>query len=181
MGRFDRLALLVTTLALLGWIIIPGNLPVGIGLATAGALLVLRLARWRGHRAWREPIVLVLHLGYAWLAVSLVLLGAAGLLPETFPSASAIHALTAGAVGTMTLAVMTRASLGHTGRAIVADGTTLAIYILVTVGALLRVAAPLFAQQYLSLLVFGGAAWSSAFALFVIRYGVPLLTPRVNP
>ncbi|MGY6645569.1 MAG: NnrS family protein [Salinarimonas sp.] len=92
---------------------------------------------------------------------------------------AALHALTAGAVGTMTLAVMTRASLGHTGREIVADGWTQAIYLCVTVGALIRVGAGLFPAFYLPLLAAGGLIWSLAFLLFLIRYGPILVRPRL--
>jgi uncharacterized protein involved in response to NO len=88
-----------------------------------------------------------------------------------------MHALTAGAIGTMTLAVMTRASLGHTGREIVADRSVIAAYAAVTAGAVLRVAAPLAGDWYPHLLVCGGALWSSAFLLFAIRYA-PILWGR---
>jgi len=89
-----------------------------------------------------------------------------------------IHALTAGAIGTMTLAVMTRASLGHTGRTIKTDRATAAIYALVTIGALLRVGAP-FLPDYEAALIAAGAAWSGAFALFVLCYGPMLARPRI--
>jgi uncharacterized protein involved in response to NO len=180
MDGLDRLALLVTAVSLAGWIAAPDAAPVGGGLVAAGALLLARLARWRGHRALAEPIVLVLHLGYLWLSLALLLLGLAGLQPALVPATSAIHALTAGAVGTMTLAIMTRASRGHTGRPLVADGPTIAIYVLVTLGALLRVAAPFAGDLYVSVLVSGGIAWSAAFALFAIAYG-PMLASRRTP
>jgi uncharacterized protein involved in response to NO len=107
-----------------------------------------------------------------------VLLLGASVVWTFVPQSAAIHALTAGAVGTMTLAVMTRASLGHTGREIRADGWTLTIYASVTAGALLRVAAPFGAQFYLPLLVAGGALWSAAFLLFAVRYAPILFGPR---
>ena len=96
--------------------------------------------------------------------------------------ALAVAALTEDAkkVGTMTLAVMTRASLGHTGRAIEADRWIDAIYVAVTFGALLRVAAPLAGPFYLPVLVIGGLAWSGAFLLFVVRYAPVLVGPRVS-
>jgi uncharacterized protein involved in response to NO len=128
---------------------------------------------------WREPIVLILHLGYLWLAASLLLLGCSILAPDTMPQSSALHALTAGAIATMTLAVMTRASRGHTGRSIEADAATLAIYVMVSIGALLRVLAPLLPGFYMELLAAGGMLWSSAFALFAVRYGPMLMRPPV--
>ena len=96
------------------------------------------------------------------------------------PQSSALHALTAGAIATMTLAVMTRASRGHTGRAIEADPATLAVYVMVSVGALLRVLAPLLPGFYMELLVAGGTLWSSAFALFAVRYGPMLVRARLD-
>jgi uncharacterized protein involved in response to NO len=149
-------------------------------LVAAGALLAARLARLRGHPAHGEPIVLVLHAGYLWLAAALTLLGLAALAPETFPASGGIHALTAGAIGAMTLGVMTRASRGHTGRAITADRATIAIYALVTVGALFRVAAAFADEGYVPMLVAGGAAWSAAFLMFALVYGPMLVRTRVN-
>jgi uncharacterized protein involved in response to NO len=177
LDHLDRIALAVSAVALFGWVAAPDAPPVDAAIFAAGVLLLVRLARWRGYRALAEPIVLVLHLGYLWLALSLMLLGLAGFTLSIIPASSAIHALTAGAVGTMTLAVMTRASRGHTGRPIVADATTIVIYGLVTLGALLRVLAPLLSDLYLPLLLAGGMAWSAAFALFVIAYG-PMLVLR---
>ena len=87
-----------------------------------------------------------------------------------------LHALTAGAMGGMTLAVMTRATLGHTGRPLTADRWTAAIYLLVAAAAALRVAAPFLAEVYLPLLWTSGLAWSTAFGLFVVHYGRMLLS-----
>ena len=177
----DHLAIVATAVAIVGWIVAPDMPPTGAALLVAAALQVARLLRWRGHRTLREPIVLILHVGYLWLAAALALLGLAALVPSAVPIGSGIHALTAGAVGTMTLAVMTRASRGHTGQPLVADAPTVAIYALVTLGALLRVAAPLTGQHYPHLLVIGGALWASAFGLFALAYGPMLIRKRVAP
>ena len=106
-----------------------------------------------------------------------LLLGGSVLFFDALPESAALHALTAGAIGTMTLAVMTRASLGHTGREIVADRTVIAAYVAVTAGAVMRVAAPLAGDWYAHVLVCGGALWSAAFLLFAIRYA-PILWGR---
>ncbi|MDE1931593.1 MAG: NnrS family protein, partial [Alphaproteobacteria bacterium] len=106
------------------------------------------------------------------------LLAANGFMP-LLPPTAALHALTVGAIGTMTLAVMTRASLGHTGRKLTAGHGTTAIYVLVTIAAVLRLLAPLAGAQYLLMLNLAGGAWTGAFGLFVVLYGPPLLTPRV--
>jgi uncharacterized protein involved in response to NO len=176
-GRVDRAALAMTAAAMVGWMVLPGHAAVGALLCAAGALLATRLLRWRGAATIREPIVFVLHLGYGWLAVALSLLGLAILMPDFIPASSALHALTAGAVGTMTLAVMTRASLGHTGRAIVADRFVVAMYVMVSAGALLRVAAPFSGEWYSHMLGSGGGLWSGAFLLFAFRYA-PVLFGR---
>jgi uncharacterized protein involved in response to NO len=175
-GRIDKAALGVTALAAMFWIASPDSAATGSALTLAGALLAARLVGWRGHRTVREPIVLVLHAGYAWLALALVLLGLS-VLWDRVPVSAALHALTAGAVGTMTLAVMTRASLGHTGREIVADRAVVSIYWAVTGGAVLRVAAPFAGDWYAHVLGCGGALWSAAFLLFALRYA-PILWGR---
>ncbi len=176
-GALDGLAIAATAGAASAWMIAPEATATGALLLSAGLLVGLRLSRWRGLATRSEPIVLILHLGYAWLAAALVLLDLAALVPGAVPASVALHALTAGAVGTMTLAVMTRASLGHTGRAIIADRCIVAIYALVTIGALLRVAAPFADRGYLAVLSSGGGLWSAAFVLFVIRYA-PVLWGR---
>jgi len=175
----DKAALAASFAGVLMWIVLPEFAGTGVMLAAAGFLHAFRLSRWAGWASWRNPILFILHVGYAWLALSLILLGL-GILWPGIPQSAALHALTAGAVGTMTLAVMTRASLGHTGRAIEADRWIDAIYVAVTLGALLRVAAPLAGAFYLPVLVIGGLAWSGAFLLFVIRYAPVLTGPRVS-
>ncbi|WP_187970649.1 NnrS family protein [Aquibium microcysteis] len=176
-GRLDKAALAATAAAMLGWVVMPDNALVGAFMFAAGALLAVRLFRWRGLSTVREPILLVLHVGYGWLAVSLALLGLAIVLPDAVPHSSALHALTAGAVGTMTLAVMTRASLGHTGRAIGADRIVVAMYGMVSAGAALRVAAPFAGEWYAHVLASGGALWAGGFLLFAVRYA-PILWGR---
>jgi uncharacterized protein involved in response to NO len=132
-------------------------------LVAAGLALAARLARWRGAATVSEPLLFVLHLGYAWLALGLILLG--------LEVPAALHALTVGAVGTMTLAVMTRATLGHTGRALVADRATVAIYALVTLAVLLRLASPFAGAHAVLVVSLSGVAWSAAFATFALHYG----------
>jgi uncharacterized protein involved in response to NO len=179
-GRLDRAALVASVAGMVAWNAAPEHMISGALLVVAGVLLLVRLARWRGWRARGEPIVLILHVGYLWLAAAFILLGWSILDPIGMPQSAALHALTAGAVATMTLAVMTRATRGHTGRVIETDAATLLIYLLVTVGALLRVLAPMLPDMYLGLLTAGGAIWSLAFALFVVRYAPMLLAARLE-
>ena len=136
---------------------------------------------WRAGAGLRlgEPLLWGLHLGYFWLALGFLLLGLNGLMP-LLPEAAALHALTVGAIGTMTLAVMTRASLGHTGRPLAAGPCTTAIYGLVTLAAILRLLAPIGGGDYLLMLNLAGVAWSGAFGMFALFYARVLVRPRVS-
>jgi uncharacterized protein involved in response to NO len=179
-GRIDRvaLALLVASLAL--WVALPDSRSAGAALAVAGLATLVRLARWRGVATGAEPLVAVLHLGYGWLGAGLVLHGLGILFPDGPGRLATLHALTAGTIGTMTLAIMTRATLGHTGRALTADRTTVAIYVLVQAGAALRVSAPVLPASYAVSLTVAALLWGGAFALYVFRYGPMLLGPRAT-
>ncbi|OJU02449.1 MAG: short-chain dehydrogenase [Rhizobiales bacterium 65-79] len=178
-GLVDKAALAGAVLAALSWAAFPDSEATGALMILAGLLLFARLFRWRGGATLREPILFVLHAGYGWLAVAFLLLGVSR-LTGAVPQSAALHALTAGAIGTMTLAVMTRASLGHTGREIVADRATVAIYLAVTAGAVLRVLAPFAGDRYAIVLGCGGALWSAAFLLFALRYAPILWGPRAT-
>ncbi len=174
----DKIAIAALVAGVLSWLFAPGSLSSGGILIAAGALHYIRLLRWRGWRTFAEPLVLILHLGYFWLATALVLLGLSLLAPTVIAQSAALHALTAGAAGVMTLAVMTRATRGHAGHALEADRLTVAIYILVNIGAGLRVAAPLLPVSYNITMGFAALVWSSAFALFAVVYGRYLVQPR---
>jgi uncharacterized protein involved in response to NO len=176
-GRFDQAAVGLAAAGALSWVFAPDARLTGIALACAGTANLARLARWRGWAAAREPLVWVLHLGYAWLGAGLVLLGLSRLTPE-IPRTAGVHALTAGAVGVMTLAVMTRASRGHTGRALAADAATTAVYVLINLAAMARVAAPFAGVLQPGLLILSAALWSLAFGSFVAGYAPMLIRPR---
>lgn len=144
-------------------------------IALAAAILNgARLAGWHGERTLNSPILWVLRLGYAWLVFGLFLKAIAA-LTDLIPEAAALHALTAGAMGTMLLAVMSRAGLGHTGRVVKAHPPTGGSYVLISLAALLRIAATLVPQLYSQLLIGSGIAWTAAFLLFLAIYG-PILT-----
>jgi uncharacterized protein involved in response to NO len=146
----------------------------------AATLNATRLVFWRGWGTRAEPIVWVLHAGYAWLVIALALIAASHLTPWV-PATLANHALGTGAVGLMILAVMSRASLGHTGRRIIAPAAIVAAYRLVSLAAHLRVLGPLiFPDHQGPILVVAAAAWISAFLLFIVVYGPILTTPRVH-
>jgi uncharacterized protein involved in response to NO len=176
-GWLDRAALGATGAAGLAWLVLPEAKAAGVLLALAGLLNLARLSRWQGWRTMREPLVAILHLGYAWLGLGLVLLGAARLTPAVEQTAG-VHALTAGAVGVMTLAVMTRATRGHTGRPLHADKATVGLYAAINLAAATRVAAPFFPSAHVALLSVSAALWVVAFAGFAAVYSRMLAQPR---
>ncbi len=177
-GALDQTALGLTVAAAGLWVVAPLAPLTGGALALAGLAHLVRLARWRGWRAAAEPLVWILHIGYAWLGVSLLLLGGASLAPDLAPRTAGVHALTAGAVGVMTLAVMTRATRGHTGRPLAADAATTTIYLAINAAAILRVAASFAGEAQPLLLTASGLIWSLAFGGFAMAYGRMLLLPR---
>lgn len=178
-GRFDLFTLAITGLALIGWAVMPDAAASGYALLLAGAVQIVRLARWQGYRTASEPIVLILHVAYCWIPIGLTLLGLS-IVSGSFQASAALHALTAGAMAGMTLAVMTRATRGHTGRDLVAGPITIAVYVLITLAAAIRVAAPILPMSYLAAIHLAAAAWIGAFLLFVIAYGPMLVLARAD-
>jgi uncharacterized protein involved in response to NO len=180
-SRFDGLSILLVLIAALAWIVQPEGYVAGGLFVAAGAANLFRLSRWRGWMAWREPLVFILTVGYGWVGLSLLALGVASL--GVLPTANAVHVLTSGAVGAMTLAIMTRASLGHTGRLRHAGLMTVVIYGLVNLGAILRVFTPApDAPTGMTHLLLGMAAvaWSGAYLLFALVYGQILVRPSLD-
>ena len=173
----DRAVLIGTGVALGAWLVAPDHAVTAVLCAAAALAQVWRLSRWRGLATWREPLLLVLHLGYLWVPVGLALIAAAPVSAGVTPTL-ALHALTTGAMGTMTLAVMMRASRGHTGRPLAADTATTAAIAALQVAVLARLLAPIFPLQYVTLLGISGAGWIGAFALFCLAYGRMLVTPK---
>jgi uncharacterized protein involved in response to NO len=168
--KFDGVAMGAVALALLAWVIAPENRVTGALMALAACFMAGRLVRWRGWVARGEILVLILHIGYAWLPVWLALSALQIWAPGSLLAASSLHALTAGAIGTMTIAVMTRASLGHSGKSLAADGLTKAIYLLVSTGALMRVFAGVLPIDATIMVAIAGCTWSAGFALFAVGY-----------
>ncbi|MGA8816974.1 MAG: NnrS family protein [Xanthobacteraceae bacterium] len=176
-GRIDLAALVILQAGLVGWAFLPAFRPIGLLLLLGAAVNLWRLSRWRGIATAAEPLLLVLHVGYAWLVLGVALLGLAALGADV-PLSAAIHALTVGAIGIMTLAVMTRATRGHTGRSLSADRITVLIYGLVTLAAITRIAAAFSAIWTTPLLIIAACLWISTFAGFVFAYGSMLILPR---
>ena len=166
----------LTAAALLAWLSAPFSLLSAVLLSSASVAHFLRLSKWHGWRCSANALVWVLHLAYLWLPVGLLLL--AGAQVEIVPETAGIHAFSTGAMATMILAVMSRASLGHTGRALFASREIVASYILITIAAVLRVQAALSIGDGQAALAVAGAAWLGAFGLFLFRYGPILCAPR---
>ncbi|MFB2530590.1 NnrS family protein [Paracoccus sp. p3-h83] len=143
----------------------------------AGGLALLRLVGWRGWALRRDALVVVLHLGYGLLAVGLIAWGLAGL--GLGSEVAALHLLGVGAIGTMTLAVMSRAALGHTGRGLRAPALMPLAYGLVIAAALLRWIGSAAPGLYYPAVIGAGLAWILGFALFVVIYAPILTAPRL--
>jgi uncharacterized protein involved in response to NO len=170
-------AMIALVLVDLGW---PDGAAAGAIAALAALLQAFRLSGWHSLRTRGEPILWVLHVGYAWLPIGLAL-KAAWLLGALPWASQWLHALTIGVFATMILAVMTRASLGHTGRPISAGGSLAAAYLLLTLACAVRVFAPsLWPSHYLGALVASGALWIAAFAVYLFIYTPILVLPRAD-
>ena len=140
----------------------------------------LRLLQWRSLQTLRQPIVWILHLAYAWLPVGLAL-KAAALLGGYAIGAFWLHALTIGTLATMITAVMTRASLGHTGRALVVHPLTTVGYVMLTAAALVRVfGLTALGLSYPQVVILTASFWTASFALFVGVYAPILWGPRAD-
>jgi len=157
-----------------------GSAAAGVASLLCGLLLGLRQARWQPHRTLDQPLLWVLHVGHAWLAVGFVCSGVAVLIPS-FPASSAVHALSAGAIGTAIIGVMSRVALGHTGRPLQAPPAFTAAYVLVILGAAIRVFGPLpLPGAYRGVLLCGGTIWAAGYALFAVAVTPILTRPRID-
>ena len=145
----------------------------------AGALVLLRASHWGFSVSLRQPLLWVLHLGHAWVPAGLLLKGAS-LLGAAW-AAWWLHALTLGGIGLLTLGMMVRVSLGHTGRMLAAPRSAVLAFAALALAALVRVAGPaLLPAAYLSWLVVSGALWSGAFIAFLVGCAPMLLRARVD-
>jgi uncharacterized protein involved in response to NO len=141
-----------------------------------GYVPAVRMSRWVGERTGRERLLLILHVGYTFVVLGFVLVALASF--AIVKQSAGIHAWTAGAVGTMTLAVMSRASLGHTGREITATVATQMVYAAVIIAALARIWAALDPGHNLILLHVAAVFWAAAFLGFGVIYAPVLVRHR---
>ncbi len=178
-GRFDIGTIALSAVALAAWTFFPDTIATGVLLVAAAIFNAVRLARWAGYRTLPDPLVLILHVAFAFVPVGLLLAGLSVLTPERIPAVAGIHAFAVGAIACMTLSVMTRATLGHTGRALRASGGTCAVFVAIIVAAILRVAAGM-APAMAILLDLSAAFWAAAFIGYAVLFGGMLTRPRLN-
>ena len=172
-ARFDMLTVAVGAIALVSWIVSPAGAPTGCALALAGVLHLFRLGRWAGYRTGRERLLLILHIGYSFVPIGFLLnaCSAFGIVP----TGAGVHAWMAGAAGVMTLAVMSRATLGHTGQQLTASISTQAIYASIIVAVVARICAVLEPAHGVPLLHVAAFAWATAFLGFAMCYSKTLI------
>ncbi len=170
----DRLAVPAALAVPLLELVLPGHAATGAVALLAGLLLLARMRGWLSLHptTLRTPLLWVLHVGYLWLPVALLLKAAADLGGLVAPT-TALHAMTAGAIGTMILAVASRAALGHAGRPLRATPPTVVAYVLVILAALVRLLFPTAPG-----LDAAGALWVAGWALFSVAYWPILTRPR---
>lgn len=138
---------------------------------------LLRMRFYHTKRTLKDPMLWILHIGYLWLVIGLALLGMAAL--DVLPYSTALHALTAGAIGSMTLGMMCRVAMGHTGRTIQANIPTTAAFIMMQLLAVLRVFTPLAWPEHTGILMaLSAGLWALCFALYLTFYSAILFGPR---
>jgi uncharacterized protein involved in response to NO len=152
---------------------------IGAIAAAAAATHAARLGLWRPWLTLKNPLVWILHIAYAWVVLALALRALAAC--DLVPASLATHALTVGAIGGLTIGMMTRTSLGHTGRPLQAGRAELFCYLAIQCAALTRVFLPLaLPSLYLHAIIVSGLLWSLAFGVFIVSYWTILSRPRVD-
>ena len=163
------------TAALILWVMAPTWQITAWALSLAGAIHMLRLARWRGLHTSTEPLVWILHAGYSFVPLGAIAIAASILFPARLSAIAAQHLWMAGAIGTMTLAVMTRATLGHTGQKLSAGMPTLLLYLAVLGAVLCRYLAGFLPSAEAVMYELSGLLWCAGFSGFTVIYGHALL------
>jgi uncharacterized protein involved in response to NO len=175
----DRISIALTALACIGWVAgLPAPLTAALAFAAAAAQLS-RVAGWKPHVTFRNPLLWILHLSYAWIPVGFILLGLAAL--QLAPVSAAIHVLAIGATAGLIIGMITRTTLGHTGRPLKAGAGEVVMYALIQVGAVARFAAAIDVSGVRNgALLVTAACWSAAFLLYLAVYGPYLLKARID-
>lgn len=176
-NRFDAVCLVFGAAALVGWVAAPVGMGTAVLAGLAAVLHLFRLTRWRGHATWRSPLLLMLHLAYLMVPMGLAAVSASAL--DLIAQNVGAHVLGIGAVTAMTVAVMMRATMGHTGRALIAGRALASAFALVLTAMVFRVTAGQVALGALDGIDLAAVAWTAAFALLAWRLGPWLLHPKV--
>jgi uncharacterized protein involved in response to NO len=177
-GKRDVIAIVAVVGVAISDLALPGSAITGTVAIIAGLLVGYRMIGWRTPRVLNSPILWVLHLGYGWLAFGLAFKGVA-LVTGAVPEIAAIHALTIGAVGSMTMGVMSRAALGHTGRELKVTSAIATAYLLISLAAIIRIfSVALPAGLHDEAMLVSGAVWIAAFLVFAVTYWSVLTRPR---
>jgi len=159
-------------------IIAPGGWGMAVSAGIAGLLVLGRSVHWGFQKTLGQPILWVLHVGHSWIWLGLFLKAAAAAGAGVQPSI-ATHALTAGAIGTLTLGMMARVTRGHTGRSLDVSPMMTVSFLAITASALLRVFGPwLRADLTRTAVVSSAGLWSLAFAIYLVGNARFLITPR---
>lgn len=177
-GPVDVAAATLTAVAGIAWVFWPQSTMTAVELLLAGSMQLVRLIRWQGWQTLTEPLLLVLHLSYAWLGLGLLLLAGSAL--GWWSASAGLHALTVGAMGGMIMGVASRAALGHTGRELEAGLILSAAFVTMQMAALVRVLASLWPAAMMALVMVSGVLWLLAFVLFAWRYLPILLGPSLS-
>ncbi|MDH5409906.1 MAG: NnrS family protein [Alphaproteobacteria bacterium] len=175
---------LAPVLALIGMTVadlaLPGSMTAGVIAIAAGLFVAIRMIGWRTFKVLHSPIMWILHLGYAWLALGLIFKGIA-LTADIVSEITAIHALTTGAIGSLTIGVMSRAALGHTGRDLKVSAAITVSYMLISIATIIRISeSTLPGEWYYGSVLISGVVWIAAFLIFTVIYWPILTRPRIK-
>ncbi|NMM38245.1 MAG: NnrS family protein [Glaciimonas sp.] len=178
-SKRDRLTIALTALASLAWIFtFPPRLIAALAFAAACSQL-LRLGGWRPYTTLHHPLLWILHLSYAWIPCGFILIALAAL--QVVPANSAFHVLAIGSMAGLIMGMMTRTTLGHTGRPLKAGRNEVLMYVLIQIGVVARFCAAINTTGLRDgALVVAAASWSTAFVFFLIIYGPYLYRPRLD-
>ncbi len=174
----DRTALCTAAIAGTLWLAQPASKATGAALLIAGVANAYRLWRWQGWATWCEPMVFILHVGYGFIVAGFLLCGIAATEPQVISPSAALHAWSSGAIGCLTLAVMTRAPLGHAGQPPEASIGTCLSYGAVIVASVARIGAGFTPAMQIPLTTLAGATWVGGFTMYVACYGSLLVGRR---
>jgi uncharacterized protein involved in response to NO len=175
----DRLTVAFTALASLAWVFtLPPRLIAALAIAAACSQL-LRLGGWKPHTTLRHPLLWILHLSYAWIPFGFILMALAAL--QVVPASSAFHVLVIGSMAGLIMGMMTRTTLGHTGRPLKAGGKEIGLYALIQISLIARFCASLSTTGLRDgALIVAAASWATAFVFFLVIYGPYLYRPRLD-